>query len=213
MWSPGIQRVQCATTATAVTTIHPIKAQATTAFTFPTRWFTLLDDITFENNAVPSPGDPGSGTMNIPREDRYTWAYMFRDLSVSALDPHTIEQSIVVYSGRPQLEAESAFPGTWNGNVVTVNFAGLSKPAIRKGSWILDNTVIGPGNTVNANGFFYRVVNVTDTSATTMDLELLTQGRRGANNSNNAFIVVMDGVVEVFDRTFSTGFGGSNVAW
>jgi hypothetical protein len=137
---------------------------------------------------------------------------MFRDLGVNSPDPHSIEQSIVVYSGRPQLAAERAFSATWNGNVVTLNFTGQDKPSVKKGSWILDNTVIGPGNTVNSNGFFYRVVNVTEGSGT-MDLELLTPGRRGSNNSNAAFIVVMDGVVEVFDRTTGNPLTGVKPPW
>jgi hypothetical protein len=217
-WSPGIQRVFQFTTSGANS--HPIAANpltatgASTALDWHTRWFTLLDDVTFENNGVPSPGDPGGGVGNqsIAREDRYSWAYVFRYLNCNPAAgppppipaPDQVEESIVVYSGRPQLAAEQAFPAQWTNNntTVTVNFAGLPKPAIRKGSWILDNTVIAPGGIVNANGFFYRVVNVTE-FATTMDLELLTSGRRGNNNTPNAFIVVMDGVVEVFDKPVS----------
>jgi hypothetical protein len=170
-----------------------------------TSWLTLLDDIEFENNGVPSPGDPNAPpTATIFRDDRYTWAYLLRMGDV--LNPSVVNLTIVVYSGRTQLSGEKTYAASWSaaGNVVTLNFAGLDKPAIRKGGWILDNTVV-VGTTANPNGYFYRVVNVADgvSGANTVDLEVQPTRRgvtQGGTDPGLGSVVVMEGVVEVFER-------------
>jgi hypothetical protein len=170
-------------------------------------WFTLLDDIEFENNGIPAPGN-ASAPSTIFREDRYTWAYLLRMGDVT--NPSFVDLTIVVYSGRTQLSGEKSFPANWSagGDVVTLSFSGADKPAIRKGGWILDNTVV-VGTTPNTNGYFYRVVNVTEGASgpNTVDLEVQPNRRRptqGGANPGLGSVVVMDGVVEVFERGPST---------
>jgi hypothetical protein len=176
------------------------------------RWFALLDDIEFENNGVPAPGNPANpGGNNIFREDRYTWAYLFRMPDVT--NPAGIEVTVVVYSGRTQLSGEQTYQARWKpsatGNVVRVYYAATdNRPAIRKGGWILEPTIVGTGSSApNTNGYFYRVVNVSDVASelpgfNAIDLELLTN-RRGATygiDPGLGVVVIMEGVVEVFER-------------
>jgi hypothetical protein len=210
---PGIQRVQfqpdTAITgwppAPAAGAAHPIITQLVNSLDWRIRWFTLLDDIEFENNGVPAPGVLTGGN-NTAREDRYTWAYMLRMPDVGA--PNFVETSIVVYSGRPQLPTETTFVAKWQGNVVTLNrAAGTPAPAIRKGAWILDGTVITTAGKVTPNGYFYRVTAVNEgvSGPNTTDLELQSTRRGPVNDpdpavQNSGFVVVMEGVVEVFER-------------
>ncbi len=179
-------------------------------------WFGLLDDIEFDNNGLPTPGSQApSGNSPIAREDRYTWAYMLHVGDISVPSP-AVDLTIVVYSGRPQLSAETTYQANWHpgagpgggSNVVTLTWGTQQKPAIRKGGWILDATVVAPSapTTPTPNGYFYRVVNVNDGASgpNTTDLELQT-ARRGptmgsASDQGLGFVVVMDGVVEVFER-------------
>ena len=66
-------------------------------------WFSLLDDLNFETNALPTtqnPSPPGAvvaGT-NVERTGRFTWAYMLRRPRLN--DPTVVEMSVVVYSNR-----------------------------------------------------------------------------------------------------------------
>ncbi|HXG09622.1 MAG TPA: prepilin-type N-terminal cleavage/methylation domain-containing protein [Gemmataceae bacterium] len=172
------------------------------------RWFSLLDDMDFDENGVPK----NSALKQVQRSNRYTWALMMR--RPRAMDTSWVEMAVVVYSGRPLqvIQPEPTYIGTNtdpiifnpNSKEVTVAYTG-EKPPVRKGGWILDATVttLGPpGNRIAVpRGYFYRVVNVTDTTTASgtpaVVLELETAPRVG---TNNAVLVVMEHVIEVFDE-------------
>jgi hypothetical protein len=178
------------------------------------RWFALLDDIEFENNGVAAPGNPANpGGNNLSREDRYTWGYLFRMLDGANPSTSPIEVTVVVYSGRTQLSGEQTYQARWQNsatsNVVRVYYAVTdNRPAIRKGGWILEPTIVGTGSSApNTNGYFYRVVNVSDVTSdlsgfNAIDLELLTNRRSATYGIDPALgvVVIMEGVVEVFER-------------
>lgn len=74
-------------------------------------------------------------------------------------------------------------------------------PAIRKGGWVFDATVEGPNTSQESiHGYFYRVVAVTNPGSlgpNSADLEIQTDRKK---NLNKGVVVVMENVVEVFDR-------------
>jgi hypothetical protein len=211
--APGIQRVPVEKVGTPPPVLTGMndhvmstKAPFTPAPDPNIRWFSLLDDIEFDNNGLPT------GTAPVLREDRYTWAYMFRMPNVA--NTTQVEMSIVAYSGRPQLAGEATFKASWSraGNSVTLDHTGLAAPAVRKGGWILDGTVIAPGNAPNTNGFFYRVVNVNELgNSTELELQTFRQGTTAGSDQSLGFVVVMDGVVEVFER--KVGPPITNIPW
>jgi hypothetical protein len=181
-------------------------------------WFSLLDDIEFENDG-PLSGLArigASGTVN--RSARYSYAYMLR--RPRWWDAAVVDVSVVVYERRP-IQASSVeyvygspatagAPGaTVTGtNEVTITYSG-ERPPLRKGSWLLDATVdpMGSfvGNQPNIQGLFYRVTDVSDLSATSVAVQL-EQPLRGPlvtplpNASNQRTFVIMEGVIEVLDR-------------
>jgi hypothetical protein len=172
-------------------------------------WFSLLDDMTFDKDMAP--GTPAKMGVFIERENRYTWAYLLRRPRYQ--DPSVVEVSAVVYSGRaPQLPlGETAFTNVMfdnsgASNLVTITYsASGTKPNIKKGSWILDATMVNTfTNQPDPHGFFYRVVNVTDFGGSpgVMQLELQTIPKVNSYDSNGNYgvLVVMDNVVEVFDK-------------
>src|SRR5439155_5261000 len=119
----------------------------------------------------------------VNRENRYSWTYMLRRPYYN--DRSVVETTVVVYSGRPASFplAEQVYAGTAGSpirfdptsNVVRVTWdtaTGRTKPALRKGSWILDATMVhtNPGGVggpfrPDPHGFFYRVTGVTDLPA------------------------------------------------
>jgi hypothetical protein len=209
------------------------------------RWFTLLDDINnFQDTALPAlaPSAPAflfpppintTGQNVIPtiqRENRYSSAYMLR--RPKSGDPTVVDMSIVIYSGRSlSVLGESAFtlgvdPATFavtptgvrfdpSLNYVDVAFPAGQAPSIRRGSWILDATVVVPPPNFqpDPHGFFYRVVEVTDLTVGTpgfaaIRLELQTTPKAasyyipapGSPAVPYGVLIVMDNVAEVFDK-------------
>jgi hypothetical protein len=166
------------------------------------RWTTFLDDMTFPRD---DPGGIPEGRPCIPasalnpaggfvdRAPRYSWAYVCR--MTKAGTPSLVELAVVVYSGRPLNMAatgETPFSATLSGTVATLSWgAGQTPPDVQTGAWIFDATM-----QPDPHGYFYRVLSATPTSATTMDVEVQTPFR----NSGPATIVIMDNVVEVFER-------------
>jgi len=170
------------------------------------RWFTLQDDLNFKEDGTPF-GSPNF----VQREGRYTWAYMLRRPRFSTPS----ELTGIVYNGRPTLAlAEHAYgPVTFrpNTNTVTVTWnpsRGKEKPPVRVGSWVLDATVVkqvGPTNYVpDPYGFFYRVLNITEDSATQVTLELQTPIKHNRQEPSPpphiGVLVVLEGAVEVFEK-------------
>jgi hypothetical protein len=198
--APGFPRVDISSTSGLV---------SSTAWR--TSWFTLLDDLEFENNGVPADGNP-TAANNIKRDDRYTWAYLLRMPNVS--NPQQVWLTVVVYSGRTQLPSEQAFQARWlsaSGNVVRLYWDPAAiRPPIRKGGWVLEPTLIAPPSLPpNTNGVFYRVVNTTDASSDipgklAVDLELQSNrhGITSGTDSGASVMVILEGVVEVFERGF-----------
>src|SRR5262249_13022242 len=146
--------------------------------------------------------------------------------------------SVLVAPGSVQVVGETAYgtptrppnqdPATLYSNrsgktVLSINWnpATTEKPTVRKGSWVLDASVEGVGSPSTngwAHGFFYRVVGLSDTGASSMDLELQTPLREDVDTvaqpsafDNYTFgtavvprlrtgrIFVMDNVAEVFE--------------
>lgn len=197
----------------------PIRRVTLSTITTPNqqvpRWFSLLDDMSFDADGTPKP----SGPALIERAGRYRWGYMCRE--VHNLSPGQVDLTVVVYDHRPlytssngqvpqQLAGENVYTGlmianpggipgapgpgvqlTWNPAI------GQDAPAVRKGGWILDGSAGPP-----IQGFFYRVIGITQPSPVTgagpnsVFLELQTKPRW---DSPSALIVVMEGVTEVFE--------------
>lgn len=165
------------------------------------QWFTLRDDMAFGDNGTPLP----SGIQQIQRSGRYTWAYMCQELQWvgpgSSSTPH-VNVTVVAYDRRPlaagtngQLIGENTYQATFDSlsRVVKVNWtAGQDPPAIRPGGWILDAS----SNPIQ--GAFYRVVGVTQTGPTSMDLELQTRPQASSAGPGTGVLVVLEGVSEVF---------------
>lgn len=166
------------------------------------KWFSLLDDLEFDDNGLAK----ASGGA-IQRSNRYTWALLLR--RVRAPEREWTEMAVIVYHGRP-LEVpvtEPAYaPVTFDTNSNSVflewNPATQERPAIRKGGWVLDATVLDAAGQPAPHGYFYRVVGVADAPARTagmlaMEVELQDRPRKG---TTRGVLVVMENVTEVFDE-------------
>src|SRR5207244_3555350 len=108
-----------------------------------------------------------------------------------------------VYAGRAleqPTSGERAFSAVFNsGNVVTISWNTGDPPDVSVGGWIFDATMGSPPATT-PHGFFYRVVSVTQTSPTSMDVEVQTPLQLAPSSGT---VVIMDNVIEVFDlQTF-----------
>jgi Tfp pilus assembly protein PilV len=187
--------------------------------------FSLMDDISFNFNGTPNldgnPTTTDTATATpIERQGRYTWSYMFR--RPSNADRTTVDITTIIYSGRSidVPSAETAYPGSGisvsaavgtslNPKQLTLNYTGLTKPAIRRGQWILDATLWdwnGSNVILAPQGYFYRVVNVDDSTANQLGVELQTPLLGGPSPTNasaptfSRSIIVMNNVVEVFTR-------------
>jgi type II secretory pathway pseudopilin PulG len=179
------------------------------------QWFSLLDDIQFDQNGLPKYIDPPNNTT-FERDNLYSWAYLLRRPLLN--DPSVVELTVVAYNSRSlalssSLQGdEAAFPnavfdtGLVSPNMVTLSWAANSAPPnLRVGSWILDATPVadpqGSGKFIPPHAYFYRVVGLTEISNTSIDVELQTPIRGfppGAQTSGT--VIVMDGVAEVFEK-------------
>lgn len=172
----------------------------------------LLDDLNF--------GTDGKPTSPVQRGAAFSWAYLVRRPQHG--NAYVVELSVVVYHQRPLTftsalaAAETLYdkclpfePG--RPNVVTMNWdptKGEKAPAVRSGSWILDATPVvlsRPGGVISSVGpghaFFYRVLNVTDISATRIEVEVDKPIRVLPNRDNqNSTFIVMENVAEVFEK-------------
>jgi Tfp pilus assembly protein PilV len=185
--------------------------------------FSLMDDMTFNFGASPSlSANPVStpklqngspSTDPVERQGRYSWAFMFR--RGNNADRQAAEISTILYSGR-SLDVASpetaytgtiAFPTVASGVTPTTKtltlFYTAPKPAIRRGGWILDATLVNVANNVpDPQGIFYRVVNVDDSTPGSLTLELQTpivgKSSPSVTQTTQRTIVVMEKVVDVF---------------
>jgi hypothetical protein len=224
----GISRRSPALATNLGSMVFPISNQPTV------RWFTLLDDVSnFQDNAAPVlaplPLPPVAPFIQptVQRANRYSWAYMLR--RPKSGDPTVVDVSVVVYSGRSlSILGETAYstgvdPATLaptqgvrfdpSLKYVDVSFPVGQAPPVRRGSWILDATVVVPTNPPqpDPHGFFYRVVEVTDlgtvaAGTNAFRLELQTSPKaasfvvQGGNVIPYGVLIVMENVVEVFDK-------------
>jgi Tfp pilus assembly protein PilV len=177
-------------------------------------WFTLLDDITYLDNGTP---DLSAG---LQREGRYSWAWMVRRVSPGDTGP--LDLTVVVYAGRSAGQdasgnpiGETAYTNTTfgangNPNVVQINWTGQTKPAVRRGSWVLDarmQDTTGAAPKPAPQGYFYRVTSVTDVGTNLMELEV-QQPLGGSlrtiipigTGGNVGTLIVMENVAEIFEK-------------
>lgn len=174
------------------------------------KWFSLLDDMEFDQNGIPP------ATLN--RDLRFSWAYLLQRPRTA--DPSIVTCNVVVFNGRPlsltnnltlpEYGYTNCFFDT-NRNLVTINWApGLEPPPLRPGNWILDASYVEVGNYHYQHAYFYRVVGVNDTGPNSMEVEVQTPFRgfnpnrfpETAPNSRifPGIVIVMEGVAEVFER-------------
>jgi hypothetical protein len=188
------------------------------------RWFYLQDDIAYNDNGY-ADLTPGF----VQREGRYSWTYMLR--RTFAGDKGPLDLTVVVYSGRlagvnaagaPLGEATYGDPlaapattvtwgvtalGAADPYTVTIDYTNTpgNKPALRRGKWIMDARMVDSTNGQPApQGYFYRVVSVTETSPTVMEIQVqrpLGGQLRGPNGlGSTGPLVVVDSVSEVFEQ-------------
>jgi len=183
----------------------------------PKRWCTLQDDINFADNGLPA--DLGSQAVNgnvIQREGRYSFALMVRRVSANNAEL-PLDLTVVVYSGRqPGVDisgnptGETAFANAvfLSDRLIDIPWVG-QKPAIRRGSWILDarmNAVPAGAAVPVPQGYFYRVTSVTDLPGPILEIEVQSpsggtvRGPFNANGTVTGTIIVMDNVSEVFEK-------------
>jgi hypothetical protein len=182
------------------------------------KWFSLLDDIQFDVDGMPN---VVVAPNTFQRDNLYTWAYLLRRPLQG--DPTVVEMSVIAYNKRT-LALNQQFQGDENAfaaqfdptsNIVTISWnpaQGQAAPNLRVGSWILDTTPVAsatvPGMLSQLqHAYFYRVVGITDTSATTMDVEVQSLLRgfplpppTPQAQQFSGTIVIMDGVAEVFEK-------------
>jgi hypothetical protein len=174
------------------------------------RYFTLLDDISFASN-----GEPDVTSSSVERDGRYTWCYMLQMPSASDTNyAKDANLTIVVYDRRtllldtvPNLTTpqpprgersfEAKFDGTSNLVTLTWDPTLQDAPAVRRGSWILDASLVP-----SIHGYFYRVVGTSAPVAvsgnkSTMQVELQDNAQASVDQG---VAVVMENVVEVFQR-------------
>ncbi|HEV3238210.1 MAG TPA: prepilin-type N-terminal cleavage/methylation domain-containing protein [Gemmataceae bacterium] len=166
-------------------------------------WFSLLDDLTFQSDTP----TPGQVTSPLTRDGAFTAAYMLRRPRFQIAS--VVDTTVVVYKNRPSISGgENAYgqiafnPGSTE-VTVTWNPAAQEPPPVRKGSWILDATVVNAANNPEPHGHFYRVVSVTDGAAGTMILEFQNPPKQSTMitpTTGYGVLVVMENVVEVFEK-------------
>jgi hypothetical protein len=162
---------------------------------FP-RWFSLVDDYTFQTNGIPQGTPLQSGGV-------YTWAYLLRrprnNLQLKTNDASFTDLAVVVYEGRNTAVAggETPFsPSQGNaGDTTLIVPWTASKPAIGKTGWILDLSTSSITN--QPVGQFYRIVSMIDspTASNTVIMETQTPLKNNVTN-----ILVMEKVAEVLER-------------
>ena len=132
------------------------------------------------------------------REPRYSWAYMLQ--RPAANNASVANLTVVVYNGRPLGSAsiETALGGPQAAAAAGQKFITFSgTPSITRGSWLLDANV-STEKQPDPHGFFYRVVDISNPTATTTQVELQTPLRVAINTTGQ--VILMNDVVEVFDR-------------
>ena len=165
----------------------------------------------FGKNGIPQSTTPAP----IPREGRYTWAYILRRGQANQVSSLPLDVTVVVYAGRgfptstgPTVDGETVFAASFpnvGGNTVDVTWpVGTDRPRLRRGNWILDARM-----KPTPQGYLYRVVAINELGPNALELEVQTPLggplRKSQVQGTDGLIVVMDNVVEVFER--GTNYG------
>jgi hypothetical protein len=166
-----------------------VRPSYATTWSLAARWFSLLDDLSFDPSARPANG-------LVSRGGRYTWAYLLR--RPRAFCDEVVDLTVVVYAGRDiQLGGgETPYPAAGakgTNNVVLSYLPPLDKPALRRNAWILDVTY--DATNLVTRGEFYRVVNVAELSSTQLSLEV-----EGLLQADVNTVVVLDNAIEVMKK-------------
>jgi hypothetical protein len=168
------------------------------------RWFTLLDEINFNQDGIPLPatGSTFPAGNNPDRVPRYSWAYLCRQYQATNTSPSTtgVDLWVVVYDrrtalsgGAGTLQEESVWQANFQAGSNTTRLTwtgGGQMPAIKNGTWVLDATL-----SPQVCGYFYRIERATVLNAAQVEIELNVNAR-----SVGSVAVVFDSVVEVFER-------------
>jgi type II secretory pathway pseudopilin PulG len=156
----------------------------------------LLDTMNFNEDGVPDP------TEIQYSEQIYNWAFMLRRPVLRTNG--TVQLHAIVYQNRaPDVPTdETIYSASFikGQPLVTVNYTG-SRPPIRKGGWILDSSF-----PLYQHGHFYRVINITESTANQLELELQIPALETATNGR---LLLMDRVAEVFDLGLLSNTSGS----
>jgi hypothetical protein len=183
------------------------------------RLTSLLDDIVFAStdvSATATAGTPDPSSGAVAREGRYKYAWFVRRPNNSVR--YEVELNVIVYNARtvdvstPERVLRCDFtPGSTS---ATIHYnAATDKPALRRGQWILDSTMVtfgagaAGGATPTPHGFFYRVVDVADpvpNPANANDLmltvELQTPALAGAIFNRGGQVTILSNAAEVFNK-------------
>lgn len=170
--------------------------------------FTLWDDITFDRTT--NPGAPQKVASSIFRDARFSWAYLLQ--RPQTRDTSVVNCSIVVFDSRPLsltgtlTLSEYVFPSAAGESVVfdrttnTITLTTALPPPIRPGNWIYETTT--PAGEIRS--CFYRVVAVDEFAGNVIRYEVQQPIRPLLSNpaltSYSGRMIVMEGIVEVFDK-------------
>lgn len=173
-------------------------------FTVPPSQCTLWDDWTFGTNGLPT----GSGA-NLEREGRYTWAFMTKQLTYTSPQSTPAAAAnlwVIVYFQRRQLadfpsSNEKTYPANFGPQSFTVTLSPSSSttvwpPPVKKGTWLLDGS-----DPAWLHGDFYRVEEVGTDNGNSIDVYVQTKPRSAASPSAGGRMVVLEDVIEVFQRS------------
>jgi prepilin-type N-terminal cleavage/methylation domain-containing protein len=187
------------------------------------RWCSMLDGVTFvRGDNAGANGVPDVTQGSVVRDGRYTVAWLLRRPQASS--DSVTQMSVIIYSNRPTSagtgvtgEVTCSAAGVVGTTTVVLTYPG-NRPALRNGGWVLDTTPVqvgaipnpaGPPIPINVVlGTPYRVVNVTDSGANQLTLELQTplpaQLPAWATNAGQPYnvqaITVLEYAVEIIDR-------------
>lgn len=196
------------------------------------KWFSLLDDMNYDNDpvtgGVPPPGGtnpPATGVLQ--RDIRYSWAYLLQRPRSS--DPSIVNCSVVVYNKRPLnlnntlALSESSYNAVFNvgKNSITIDWTNAPEPNVRVGDWLLDSTYValpaaGPTQKyATTHAYFYRIVGKSDAYGPTLNLAdyEVQQTIRGfpiaavpPATTFNGQVMILEGVAEVYERGLDRKF-------
>lgn len=164
------------------------------------RWFTLLDDDTYDAGGYPL----------LRRGFRYTWAYLLKR-SRSATDDTNLY--VIAYNGRPIQtpigeEAYTVGSGTASrgGTSLVLQWAPgtQDRPALKRGGWLLDTTYTETARAGTTYGYinaeFYKVTDITEMADAGGVSQLQIDVQPPLRDGNIKQMVVLTSAVEVFDR-------------